>query len=104
MKLIKYIVGPILLSAAYAHAFPVEVEHQERPEGLERPEKLERPEGLERPEKLERPEGPEVPKLKVDDDGLTLMNDQIKVTIEINPVDGTVHTSRTRTRNRGGRQ
>ena len=46
-----------------------------------------------------------MPTLEVSDDGqeLELQNDQIKVTIEINPADGTVHTSRTRTRNRGGK-
>lgn len=105
MKLIKYLLSIVFLFGVHAHAFPVETERPEGVEGLERPERPERLEKVERPERPERLERPELPKLEVSDDGqeLELKNDQIKVTIEINPADGTVHTSRTRTRNRGGK-
>jgi hypothetical protein len=96
MKLIKYVLSVVFLAGLFvsAHSYPVN----------ERPEKVER---VERPEKVERVERPEMPTLEVSDDGqeleLELENDQIKVTIEINPADGTVHTSKTRTRHKGGK-
>jgi len=87
MKLIKYVLSVVFLAGLFvsAHSYPVN----------------------ERPEKVERVERPEMPTLEVSDDGqeleLELENDQIKVTIEINPADGTVHTSKTRTRHKGGK-